>query len=44
MSSGVIGFIVAKDIFLENGSLDEHEQEIEKEIYDWFKKIEVQSR
>lgn len=32
------GIFIAMDMLLENGSLYEYEQEIEKEIYAWFKK------
>ena len=32
------GIFMAMDILLENGSLYDYEQEVEKEIYAWFKK------
>ncbi len=38
MSGREKGIFIAMDILLENGSLYEYEQEIEKEIYAWFKK------
>lgn len=38
LSGRAKGVFIAMDTLLENGSLYEYEQEIEKEIYAWFKK------